>query len=114
MKRTRAFRPSLHSVEDRILLSNWFTGMIHSLLPFIPDKSRPAKINTAALRSHLASQQAQLRQHAQATVQARRSTDVPAGPAVLRAHGGIHAAVMPVNPAAARLAASAPRAARLH
>src|SRR4051794_37577437 len=53
MKRTRSFRPTLHPLEDRIALSLSFTGMMHSLFPFIHSKSHDApKHGPVAARLH--------------------------------------------------------------
>jgi hypothetical protein len=48
MKTPRTYRPSVQPLEERVALSLTFSGFIHSLFPFIPDKSstKPAVVHT--------------------------------------------------------------------
>jgi hypothetical protein len=43
MRRASAFRPSLLPLEDRLAPSLSFSGMLHSVLPFIHDGSSAKK-----------------------------------------------------------------------
>ena len=54
MKTRRSFRPSLQSLEGRVVLSFSFSRVIHSVFPFIKDttksKPTPAALQLAAAR----------------------------------------------------------------
>jgi hypothetical protein len=43
MKTPRRFDPTVQPLEERVALSLTFSGFIHSILPFIPDKSSAKK-----------------------------------------------------------------------
>jgi hypothetical protein len=43
MKTPRTYRPTVQPLEERTALSLTFSGFIHSILPFIPDKSSAKK-----------------------------------------------------------------------
>ena len=46
MKKSRDFRPMLQPLEERVVLSFSFTGLIHSLLPFIKLPEKKAAVVT--------------------------------------------------------------------
>lgn len=56
MKAKNRFCPRVHTLEDRVVLSFSFSKMIHSILPFIPDRTQvktlPSAAALAARQSH--------------------------------------------------------------
>jgi len=48
MKKSRDFRPMLQPLEERVVLSFSFTGLIHSLLPFIKFPEKKAVVTVHA------------------------------------------------------------------
>lgn len=48
MKTTRSFRPAVQPLEGRVVLSFSLSKMMHSVFPFIPDKTRPKVIHSAS------------------------------------------------------------------
>lgn len=80
--RARLFQPGIQALEDRTVLSVSFSHFLHSVFPFVPDKSSKPKYRPAVLGTHSTS-----------TIT----------PAVLTPHihavrpGHIHAMIQPIN-----------------
>ena len=94
MKAKNRFCPRVHTLEDRVVLSFSFSKMIHSILPFIPDRTQVKTLPSAAA---LAAHQSEL-----AVATAARQSHTPE--AALLHPGGVYQA---------RLAARAARLAEL-
>lgn len=116
MKAKNRFCPRVHTLEDRVVLSFSFSKMIHSILPFIPDRTQvktlPSAAALAAHQSELAVATAARQSHAAAALAARQS-HVAAATAARQSHTPEAALLHPGGVYQARLAARAARLAEL-
>lgn len=86
MMTRRSFRPSLHPLEGRVVLSFSFPKMLHSVFPFIKDttKSKPDPGAVHRLEVRHAGD------HAAVVTPARHATPGVVDPAHTHTHGKAH------------------------